>query len=191
MSSTATSTGWPTSGVTKGCNPPENTEFCPDDFVTREQMSAFMHRLDTEGVFLPADGTATNADQVDGKDASAFLGATETAVDADRLDGNEAGAFEDIFAVVQPDSTGVTVLAENGLVNADRGHAGSYNLTWDRDVSDCAWTATVGARDGEHLGTPHNILLNGTDSIPRDIRVRIVDDAGNDVEIDFNVAVDC
>ncbi len=32
-------------GVTKGCNPPANTEFCPGDDVTREQMAAFMHRL--------------------------------------------------------------------------------------------------------------------------------------------------
>lgn len=39
-------------GVTKGCNPPENTRYCPDDNVTREQMAAFMHRLETEGVFL-------------------------------------------------------------------------------------------------------------------------------------------
>ncbi len=31
--------------VTIGCNPPENTEFCPEENVTREQMSAFMHRL--------------------------------------------------------------------------------------------------------------------------------------------------
>lgn len=32
-------------GVTKGCNPPENTEYCPEDNVTREQMAAFLHRL--------------------------------------------------------------------------------------------------------------------------------------------------
>lgn len=32
-------------GVTRGCNPPDNTEFCPDDLVTREQMAAFMNRL--------------------------------------------------------------------------------------------------------------------------------------------------
>lgn len=31
-------------GVTLGCNPPDNTEYCPDDFVTREQMAAFMNR---------------------------------------------------------------------------------------------------------------------------------------------------
>jgi hypothetical protein len=31
--------------VTIGCNPPDNTEYCPNDFVTREQMAAFMNRL--------------------------------------------------------------------------------------------------------------------------------------------------
>lgn len=33
------------SGVTRGCNPPANTEFCPDDPVTRGQMAAFMERF--------------------------------------------------------------------------------------------------------------------------------------------------
>jgi hypothetical protein len=32
------------SGITKGCNPPANTLFCPDDSVTRGQMAAFLHR---------------------------------------------------------------------------------------------------------------------------------------------------
>ncbi|HSJ33752.1 MAG TPA: ScyD/ScyE family protein [Acidimicrobiia bacterium] len=31
-------------GVTKGCNPPDNDEFCPDDLVTRGQMAAFLVR---------------------------------------------------------------------------------------------------------------------------------------------------
>ena len=31
-------------GITKGCNPPDNTLFCPDDPVTRAQMAAFLHR---------------------------------------------------------------------------------------------------------------------------------------------------
>ena len=33
-----------TAGVTVGCNPPTNTRFCPDDFVTRGQMAAFLGR---------------------------------------------------------------------------------------------------------------------------------------------------
>ena len=33
-----------TADVTRGCNPPTNDQFCPDDFVTRGQMAAFLHR---------------------------------------------------------------------------------------------------------------------------------------------------
>jgi len=46
----ATDIGWlAASGVTKGCNPPANTEFCPQDPVTRAQLAAFLHRLATNG----------------------------------------------------------------------------------------------------------------------------------------------
>ena len=31
-------------GITRGCNPPVNDRFCPDDPVTRGQMAAFLHR---------------------------------------------------------------------------------------------------------------------------------------------------
>lgn len=31
--------------VTRGCNPPANTEFCPDQPVLRQQMASFMRRL--------------------------------------------------------------------------------------------------------------------------------------------------
>ena len=33
-----------TAGVTRGCNPPDNDRFCPDSFVTRGQMAAFLRR---------------------------------------------------------------------------------------------------------------------------------------------------
>lgn len=33
-----------TAGITKGCNPPANTRFCPKDDVSREQMAAFIVR---------------------------------------------------------------------------------------------------------------------------------------------------
>ncbi len=50
-------------GVTKGCNPPANTEFCPGDYVTRGQMAAFLHRLAINQVVDAAD-----SDLLDGKD---------------------------------------------------------------------------------------------------------------------------
>jgi hypothetical protein len=31
-------------GITKGCNPPDNTQYCPTAYVSRGQMAAFIHR---------------------------------------------------------------------------------------------------------------------------------------------------
>jgi hypothetical protein len=31
-------------GITKGCNPPDNSRFCPNDMVSREAMAAFLRR---------------------------------------------------------------------------------------------------------------------------------------------------
>jgi hypothetical protein len=31
-------------GITRGCNPPDNNEFCPDDFATRGQIAVFLVR---------------------------------------------------------------------------------------------------------------------------------------------------
>lgn len=36
-------------GITNGCNPPTNDEFCPNDVVTRSTMAAFMRRLAESG----------------------------------------------------------------------------------------------------------------------------------------------
>lgn len=52
-------------GVTIGCNPPDNTLFCPQDNVTREQMAAFMRRL--------AENQVVDAGTVEGFDAAALI----------------------------------------------------------------------------------------------------------------------
>lgn len=56
-------------GITRGCNPPDNTRFCPEDSVTRGQMAAFLHRalddvLSVEGEtdFSDDDGSVFEAD---------------------------------------------------------------------------------------------------------------------------------
>jgi len=55
-------------GITKGCNPPSNTRYCPNDSVTRGQMAAFLVRaLDlTEGAgsnaFTDDNGSTFEAD---------------------------------------------------------------------------------------------------------------------------------
>ncbi len=54
-------------GITRGCNPPVNDRFCPDETVTREQMAAFLVRaldLETRLVdpFTDDDGSIFEAD---------------------------------------------------------------------------------------------------------------------------------
>jgi len=49
-----------TNGITRGCNPPANDEFCPEDFVTRGQMAAFLVRA----LDLPAAPSAGFTDTV-------------------------------------------------------------------------------------------------------------------------------
>jgi len=53
-------------GVTLGCNPPANDEFCPTDKVSREQMAAFMKRLASNQVVDAA--TAVTAETADDSD---------------------------------------------------------------------------------------------------------------------------
>ncbi len=56
-----------TAGITFGCNPPDNTKFCPDQSVSRGQMAAFLVRafgLTDRGTtdFLDDDGSIFEAD---------------------------------------------------------------------------------------------------------------------------------
>ncbi|MEA2024628.1 MAG: hypothetical protein U9N79_10140 [Actinomycetota bacterium] len=53
-------------GITRGCNPPANTLYCPTDTVTRGQMAAFLNRA----LDLPATGVDFFGDD----DASIFEG---------------------------------------------------------------------------------------------------------------------
>jgi hypothetical protein len=70
-------------GVTLGCNPPANANFCPEDNVTRGQMSAFMRRF---AAYLGAeDGTVSNAD-----DAQTLAGFTPPQLV--NVTGNPAGS---------------------------------------------------------------------------------------------------
>lgn len=76
-------------GVTRGCNPPDNTRFCPDDAVTRGQMSAFMHRLSTNQV--------VDAGTLQGRAASGFWqvgGNTGTTPGTDLLGTSDDQPFE-------------------------------------------------------------------------------------------------
>jgi hypothetical protein len=63
-------------GITQGCNPPTNDEYCPEQFVRRDQMGSFLAR--TAG--LGDNPPVANADKLDGIDASGFLPADDYVV---------------------------------------------------------------------------------------------------------------
>jgi hypothetical protein len=66
-------TNWmKTTGVSKGCNPPANTEYCPKANLTREQMAAFMRRLATLRV--------VDAGELEGKTAAELSSVVASAV---------------------------------------------------------------------------------------------------------------
>ncbi len=74
-------------GVTVGC---AVGKYCPGEFVTREQMAAFMNRL---GALGPGKTPVVNATKLDGKDSTEFLAANGKAADSNLLDGQDSTAF--------------------------------------------------------------------------------------------------
>jgi len=70
--------------VAKGCNPPDNTNYCPNDTVTRGQMAAFIVRAlqlpaATDDFFADDDGTTFEGDI----NALAAAGITKGCTDTD------------------------------------------------------------------------------------------------------------
>lgn len=63
-------------GITVGCNPPDNSRYCPEDPVTRGEMAAFIKRL--------AEAEVVDAGSVDGWSPNEFarVAGVSTPVDA-------------------------------------------------------------------------------------------------------------
>lgn len=66
-------------GITKGCNPPDNTRYCPTDSVTRGQMAAFLGRAvglggESARQFSDDDGSVFEADIARLADAGITMG---------------------------------------------------------------------------------------------------------------------
>ena len=61
-------------GITTGCAP---SLYCPKDFVTREQMAAFLNRL---GALQAGKPPVVNAAELDGLDLTAFLAVSDISI---------------------------------------------------------------------------------------------------------------
>lgn len=104
-------------GVTTGCNPPDNDEFCPSDYVTREQMAAFMHRL--------ADNQVVDAGAVGGTDASKVLSSATGRH-------GYVWACKSASASYDPaDECGYSFNSADGSIQITRSGAGKYAVTFE------------------------------------------------------------
>ena len=75
-------------GISKGCNPPDNTQYCPEEFVKRQQMAAFLHRLSVGKIVDAATAVEAEMAEVAGfADEAAHAEEADFASDADLLDG--------------------------------------------------------------------------------------------------------
>ena len=113
-------------GVTKGCNPPANTMYCPEANVTRQQMAAFMHRLAVNKVVDAK--TAVNADAVDGFHAGDLA---RGAGGAGTLNTSTSPTQSGMFTITAPVDGGiVTTLSFNCT-----SFTGTTNTVWDVDIT--------------------------------------------------------
>ncbi len=168
-------------GVTKGCNPPANTEFCPNDNVSRGQMSAFLRRLSENKVVDAATAvnadhatTAVNADHattaVNADHATTAVNADHatTAGDADTVDGSDADDFvlatQLLHASVGQDGT----LIVGNATSAVRTSTGRYTVEFDRNLNNCSATMSAGLTGvdvGFNFGATMGVQLLNNEAI--------------------------
>lgn len=126
-------------GVTRGCNPPANTDFCPSQSVRRDSMAAFMHRLAVNKV-------------VDAKTAITAQSATnaitaQSATNAGKVDGYNADALSRVDGATGGAVVGITSAQTVLLIDVDAPTAGFLAITGsfylDDDCSDSVVSAAV------------------------------------------------
>ena len=154
------------SGVTTGCG---GGKYCPSDYVTREQMAAFMNRL---GALGPGKTPVVNADEVDGIDEVLEAGEIVTiqqgpwhaagsapeltvmhSYDVDTITRASAGANVILLALDGPASIGAT----------------GYGLASVEICAESTANVTIGATSVRQTVSPDSHvdrIVDGTDRTP-------------------------
>ncbi|HET8924364.1 MAG TPA: hypothetical protein VFN26_15360 [Candidatus Acidoferrum sp.] len=95
------------------------------------------------------------------------------------------------FAVV---SAAGTVMRHSGsdTVTGTKTATGTYNIVFKKDVSKCAYTATIGDPGNAAASTPGFITVTaGTASAPNDVQVQTFDKTGAAADASFHLSVSC
>lgn len=130
--------------VTRGCNPPANDEYCPDDNVTREQMSAFMRRL--------SQTFGANGDQVTDPDEAVGVINTEP--------------VELSVIRVRPQAEANVVLNAHALIELDEAGDGVFEVFMARESCDGIVVGTGGwAAADQEEATANTVSITGYDTV--------------------------
>ena len=173
-------------GVTRGCNPPANTRFCPGSNVTREQMAAFMHRL-SGGDSRTLDGRL-DALEAGGGVPSGDLAALEAAVaalttrlgtvesDVETLEAKNAALeaenveLQALLAGVSRDGdtllfTGMNLQVVNGQGStATRNSLGNVIIGYNKDIDDVRTGSHYLVIGDHHTYTGYSGIVAGADN---------------------------
>jgi hypothetical protein len=140
-------------GVTKGCNPSANTNYCADDEVTRGQMAAFMKRL--------AEGRIVDAGQLDGQDPISYT----TRVWAESCGVEVVGSSPTLATSCLPSSGGVIpgeVTSEVFSVQVSAPVAGALQLSSTAlSLTTISWGFTLDQNCSSDYATHINRAVNG------------------------------
>jgi hypothetical protein len=152
-------------GITSGC-PQGTNNYCPDGLVTRGQMAAFLNRL---GALGPGKVPKANADRLDGASAEAFA--------------------RPLFAVVNEDGS---LARGNGAVSSSQtAPPGDYLVTFNRDITSCAYIATIGLTGSSGTATPGQIDVVRSSASAATVWVATSDGAGAESNRPFHLVVMC
>lgn len=137
-------------GITKGCNPPDNTFYCPSRDVTRGEMAAFLRRaLDLPPVILtiPIDGSTAMRCSKDGETCTLTVDLTA---------GRTYRVWEGVF-LVDPATSGEEAEFNSGNTTFTLTANGSSVALTARSphteggVTTRYWTRQVGFEPGTHI----------------------------------------
>ncbi len=152
-----------TAGVTKGCNPPVNDQYCPDSPVLRDQMAAFLARaLDLDPIIpppptsttttttttIPAANTFGDGAWIVGTDIAPGTYRTDASPDTcygKRLSGF-SGDFDDIIANELSDNPIIVTIEPT-----DAGFESKRCGLWTDDMTPRTNSPTAGFSDGDWL----------------------------------------
>ena len=131
--------------ITKGCNPPANDNYCPDDNVTRQQLAAFLHRLGNRVTSLTAVAERSEGSSFDDTPIALISFGVDAPSDGGLLAVTASGTFFDKGSGATDGIAWIEFDGNGACSGWDDKTIPNGSFSWDADGSQSnAGMATVG-----------------------------------------------